>query len=69
MEKEIEATHEITSRTIDSLSSAQLKLMKENSRLQEIISKKDKEIEDLSNPPPHLWMIQRKSYQVGSMMI
>ena len=48
--KGIEATHEITSREIDALSSAQLNLTKENSRLQEIISKKDKEIEDLSNP-------------------
>ena len=52
MEKGIEATHEITSREIDALSSARLNLTKENSRLQEIISKKDKEIEDLSNPPP-----------------
>src|SRR6266480_1389516 len=52
MEKGIEATHEITSREIDALSSAQLNSMEENSRLQEIISKKDNEIADLSNPPP-----------------
>ena len=54
MEKGIEASHKITSQTIDSLSLARLKLTEENSHLQEIISKKDKEIEDLSNPPPCL---------------
>ena len=52
MEKGIEATHEITSRERDALSSARLNLIEENSRLQEIISKKNKEIEDLSDPPP-----------------
>jgi hypothetical protein len=52
MEKGIEATHEITSREIDALSSVRLNLTEENSRLREIISKKDDEIADLSNPPP-----------------
>src|SRR6266540_314631 len=37
---------------IDALSSMRLNLTKENSHLQEIISKKDKEIKDLSNLPP-----------------
>jgi hypothetical protein len=52
MEKRIEATHEITSREIDALRKARLNSMEENSRLREIISKKDDEIVDLSNPPP-----------------
>ena len=52
MEKEIKATHEITSRERDALSSMRLNLMKENSHLWEIISKKDNEIVDLSNFPP-----------------
>ena len=50
MEKGIEATHEITSREIDASRKAQLNSMEENSRLREIISKKDNEITDLSNP-------------------
>src|SRR5919205_1715574 len=52
MEKGIEATHEITNREIDALRKARLNSMEENSRLREIISKKDDEIADLSNPPP-----------------
>jgi hypothetical protein len=52
MEKEIEATREITSQEIDALRKARLNSMEENSRLREIISKKDNEIADLSNPPP-----------------
>ncbi|RIB04472.1 hypothetical protein C2G38_2120569 [Gigaspora rosea] len=54
MEKAIEATHRITSQEIDTLSSARLNLIKENSHLREIISKKDNEITDLSNPLPPL---------------
>ncbi|PKK43483.1 hypothetical protein RhiirC2_804268, partial [Rhizophagus irregularis] len=50
MEKGIEATHEITSREIDALRKARLNSMEENSHLREIISKKDDEIADLSNP-------------------
>ncbi|RIB09521.1 hypothetical protein C2G38_2208737 [Gigaspora rosea] len=52
IEKGIEATHKITSQEIDTLASARLNLIKENSHLREIISKKDNEITDLSNPPP-----------------
>ena len=52
MEKGMEATHEITSREIDTLRKGRLNSMEENSRLREIISKKDNEIVDLSNPPP-----------------
>ena len=52
MEKGIEATREITSREIDALRKTQLNSMEENSRLQELISKKDNEIADLSNLPP-----------------
>jgi len=52
MEKGIEATHEITSREIDTLRKERLNSMEENSRLREIISKKDNEIADLTNPPP-----------------
>src|SRR5947199_8389651 len=52
MEKGIEATHEITSREIDALSSGQLNSMEENCHLREIISKKDNKIADLSNPSP-----------------
>ena len=51
MEKGIEATHEITSQEIDALRKARLNSMEENSRLREIISKKDNEIADLSNLP------------------
>jgi hypothetical protein len=54
MEKRIEVTHKITSREIDALSSARLNLTKKNSRLQEIITKKNKEIEDLSDLPSRL---------------
>ncbi|CAG8438052.1 2311_t:CDS:2 [Acaulospora colombiana] len=52
MEKGKEATHEITSQKIDVLSSARLNLTEENSRLREIISKKDKEIAGLSSLLP-----------------
>ncbi|CAG8733374.1 11382_t:CDS:2 [Dentiscutata erythropus] len=52
IEKGIEATHRITSQGIDTLSSARLNLIKEISHLREIISKKDNEIADLSNPSP-----------------
>ncbi|GBB93126.1 hypothetical protein RclHR1_21130004 [Rhizophagus clarus] len=54
MKKGIEETHEITSQKLDDLFSARLNLTKENSHLREIISKKDNEIADLSNPslPP-----------------
>ncbi|CAG8650884.1 14760_t:CDS:2, partial [Gigaspora rosea] len=52
IEKGIEATHKITSQEIDTLASARLNLIKENSHLREIISKKDNEITDLSNLPP-----------------
>jgi chromosome segregation ATPase len=71
MEKGMKATHEITSREIDNLRKERLNSMEENSRLREIISKKDNEIADLSNPPPHLrlWTIHCKSYQAGSVMI
>jgi hypothetical protein len=54
MEKGMEATYEITSREIDTLRKERLNSMEENSRLREIISKKDNEIADLSNPHPHL---------------
>ncbi|GBB96534.1 hypothetical protein RclHR1_27790002 [Rhizophagus clarus] len=52
--KGIEETHEIISQKLDDLFLARLNLMKENSHLREIISKKDNEIADLSNPslPP-----------------
>jgi hypothetical protein len=52
MEKGMEATHKITSREIDTLRKERLNSMEENSHLREIISKKDNEIADLSNPPP-----------------
>jgi seryl-tRNA synthetase len=51
MEKGMEATHEITGREIDTLRKERLNSMEENSHLREIISKKDNEIADLSNPP------------------
>ncbi|GBC10668.1 hypothetical protein RclHR1_09810002 [Rhizophagus clarus] len=51
IEKGIEETHEITSWKLDDLFSARLNLTKENSRLREIITKKDNKIADLSNPP------------------
>src|SRR3954454_679662 len=54
MEKGIDATHEITSQEIDALSSARLNLTGENLLLKRIISKKDNEIVDLSNPHFHL---------------
>src|SRR2546429_3867104 len=50
MEKGIEATHEITSRERDALSSARLNLIEENSRLRELVSKKDNEVD----PPSRL---------------
>ena len=43
--KGIEATHEITSRERDALSSARLNLIEENSRLRELVSKKDNEVD------------------------
>ncbi|CAB4381330.1 unnamed protein product [Rhizophagus irregularis] len=55
MEKGIESLNNIFKREIDALSSGRLKLIEANSRLQEIISKKDSEIAELSNPP-HLPM-------------
>ena len=45
MEKGIEATHEITSRERDALFSARLNLIEENSRLRELVSKKDNEVD------------------------
>ena len=50
MEKGIEATHEITSRERDALSSARLNLIEENSRLRELVSKKDNEVDPPSPP-------------------
>ena len=50
MEKGIEATHEITSWKRDALSSARLNLIEEKSRLRELVSKKDNEV-DLPFPP------------------
>ena len=50
MEKGIEATHEITSRERDALSSVQLNLIEENSRLRELVSKKDNEVDPPSLP-------------------
>ncbi|CAB4390875.1 unnamed protein product [Rhizophagus irregularis] len=52
MEKGIESSNNIFKREIDALSSGRLKLIEANSHLQEIISKKDSEIAELSNPPP-----------------
>jgi hypothetical protein len=51
MEKGMKATHEITSWEIDTLRKERLNSMEENSYLREIISKKDNEIADLTNPP------------------
>ena len=48
----MEANDNIYKRALDSLSSARLNLTEENSRLREIISKKDNEVADLSNPSP-----------------
>ena len=48
MKKGIESSDSIYKRELDIWSSERLKLMKENSRLQEIISKNDNEIADLS---------------------
>src|SRR6266542_2040328 len=50
MEKGIEVTHEITSRERDALSSARLNLIEENSRLRELVSKKDNEVDPPSPP-------------------
>ena len=50
MKKGIEATHEITSRKRDALSSARLNLIEENSRLRELVSKKDNEVDPPSPP-------------------
>src|SRR3954464_11384996 len=50
MEKGIEATHEITSQERDALSLARLNLIKENSRLRELVSKKDNEVDSPSPP-------------------
>src|SRR5271163_3252352 len=50
--KGVEEKDNIYKRALNSLSSARLNLTEENSRLREIISKKDNEIADLSNPPP-----------------
>jgi predicted nucleic acid-binding Zn-ribbon protein len=50
MEKKIEAIHEIISQEIDALRKARLNSMEENSHFRKIISKKDNEIADLSNP-------------------
>ncbi|RIA78747.1 hypothetical protein C1645_842434 [Glomus cerebriforme] len=52
LEKGVEEKDNIYKRALDSSSSARLNLTEENSRLCEIISKKDNEIADLSNPPP-----------------
>ena len=50
MEKGIEATHEITSRELDALFLARSKLMEKNAHLQELLSKKDNEV-DTPLPP------------------
>jgi hypothetical protein len=52
MEKGMEAIHKITGREIDTLRKERLNSMEKNSRLWEIISKKDNEIADLTNPSP-----------------
>ncbi|CAB4392007.1 unnamed protein product [Rhizophagus irregularis] len=52
MEKGKESSDSIYKREIDTLRKARLNSMEEKSRLQEIISKKDDEIADLSNPLP-----------------
>ena len=52
MKKGIEFSNSIFKWEIDIWSLERLKLMEENSHLQEIISKKDNEIADLSNIPP-----------------
>ena len=49
MEKGIEATHEITSRELDALFLARSKLMEKNAHLQELLSKKNNEVD---TPPP-----------------
>src|SRR2546423_2472987 len=49
MEKGIEATHEITSRKLDALFLARSKLMEKNAHLQELLSKKNNEVD---TPPP-----------------
>ncbi len=54
LEKGVKAKDNIYKRALDSLSSARLNLTEKNSHLREIISKKDNEIADLSNPPPCL---------------
>ena len=50
MEKGIEVTHEITSQERDALSSVRLNLIEENSRLQELVSKKDNKVDPPSPP-------------------
>src|SRR6266540_2171814 len=45
MEKGIKATHEITSRELDALFLARSKLMKKNAHLQELLSKKNNEVD------------------------
>ncbi|PKK35138.1 hypothetical protein RhiirC2_806875, partial [Rhizophagus irregularis] len=52
MEKGKESSDSIYKQEIDALRKPRLNSIEENSRLQEIISKKDNEIADLSNPPP-----------------
>jgi hypothetical protein len=54
MEKGKKSSDSIYKREIDALRKARLNSMEENSRLREIISKKDNEIADLSNPHPRL---------------
>ena len=49
MEKGIEATHEITSRELDALFLARSKLMEKNAYLQELLSKKNNEVD--TSPP------------------
>ena len=50
MEKGIKATHELTNRKRDALSSARLNLIEENSRLRELVSKKDNEVDPPFSP-------------------
>src|SRR6266542_4243015 len=50
MEKGIEATHEITSWERDALSLVRLNLIEENSRLRELVLKKDNEVDSPSPP-------------------
>src|SRR6266542_2309416 len=50
MEKGIKATHELTNRKRDALSSARLNLIEENSHLRELVSKKNNEVDPPSLP-------------------